>query len=205
MRSYTARSLGDVLDAFSSNDPVPGGGSAAALTGALGTALLMMVAGITKTRTGAPQERRELDEAIERLRPLRVTLTSLIDRDSDAYRVVVNAIRLPRHSDDQIAVRRRAIGEAMRAATDTPLQTMRACQQVLAEAAVVARNGLKSASSDVGVAIELLRAATRGAGLNVDANTHELSDKEFAAIVRAESQEIETGTAADAARARALL
>jgi formiminotetrahydrofolate cyclodeaminase len=134
-----------------------------------------------------------------------VTLASLIDRDSDAYRVVVNAIRLPKDSDDEIAVRRRAIGEAMRAATDTPLQTMRACQQVLAEAAIVARNGLKSASSDVGVAIELLRAATRGAGLNVDTNTHQMSDKEFAAIVRAESQEIETATSAEAARARALL
>jgi|SRR5215510_10847770 len=205
MRSYTARSLGDVLDAFSSNDPVPGGGSAAALAGALGTALLMMVAGITKTRTGTPQERRELDEAIERLRPLRVTLASLIDRDSDAFRVVVNAIRLPKDSTDEIAVRRRAIGEAMRAATDTPLQTMRACQQVLADASVVARNGLKSAASDVGVAIELLCAAVRGAGLNVDANTHKMNDKEFAALVRAQSHEIETATATDAARARSLL
>ncbi|HKE86692.1 MAG TPA: cyclodeaminase/cyclohydrolase family protein [Vicinamibacterales bacterium] len=204
MRSYTARSLGDVLDAFSSNDPVPGGGSAAALAGALGTALLMMVAGITKTRTGTAQERLELDEAIARLRPLRVTLASLIDRDSDAYRVVVNAIRIPRDSTDEIE-RRRAIGEAMRAATDTPLQTMRACQQVLADAPVVARNGLKSASSDVGVAIELLCAAVRGAGLNVDANAHEVNDKEFAAVVRAESHEIESATAADAARARALL
>ena len=205
MRSYTARSLGDVLDAFASNEPMPGGGSAAALAGALGVALLLMVAGLPKTRTGTPEERRALDEASARLRPLRVALASLIDRDSEAYGAVVDAYRLPKDSDDEIAVRRRAIGEAMRAATDTPIQTMRACRDALTEAVLVARNGLKSASSDVGVAIELLRAATRGAGLNVETNVNEMSDKEFAALLRAERAEIEAATASDAQRARALI
>lgn len=205
MRSYTARSLGDVLDAFASNEPMPGGGSAAALAGALGVSLLLMVAGLPKTRTGTAEERRALDESSSRLRPLRVALASLIDRDSEAYGAVVSALRLPKDSADEIAVRRRAIGEAMRTATDTPIQTMRACRDALTEAALVARNGLKSASSDVGVAIELLRAAIRGAGLNVETNVNEISDKEFAALLRAERAEIENATASDAERARALI
>src|SRR5689334_12694532 len=117
MRSYTARSLGDVLDAFASNEPMPGGGSAAALAGALGVSLLLMVAGLPKTRTGTAEERRALDESSSRLRPLRVALASLIDRDSEAYGAVVSALRLPKDSADEIAVRRRAIGEAMRTAT----------------------------------------------------------------------------------------
>jgi methenyltetrahydrofolate cyclohydrolase len=205
MRSFVARSLGDVLDAFSSNEPVPGGGSAAALTGALGVSVLLMVAGLPKTRTGSAQERRDLDEAVETLLPLRVTLASLVDRDSDAYRVVVNAIRLPRDSADEQAVRRRAIANAMRAATDTPLATMRACQEALAEAPTVAGSCLKGASSDVGVAVELLRAALRGAGMNVDVNLRDISDPEFAASVRAARQELETRSASDANRALGLL
>ncbi|HEY1302564.1 MAG TPA: cyclodeaminase/cyclohydrolase family protein [Vicinamibacterales bacterium] len=205
MRSYVARSLGDVLDAFSSNEPVPGGGSAAALAGALGVSVLLMAAGLPKTRTGSAQERRDLNEAAERLLPVRVTLAALVDRDSDAYRVVVNAIRLPTHSADEKAVRRRAIAHAMRAATDTPLQTMRACQQALAETPAVAGSCLKGAASDVGVAIELLRAALRGAGMNIDVNLRVLSDPDFVACVRAERQELETRCAADADRALGLL
>ena len=116
--------------------------------------------------------------------------------------MVLNAYRLPKHTPDQIAVRRRAIGEAMRAATDIPLQTMRACRQALADAWIVASQSAKSASSDVGVAIELLRAAVRGAGLNVDVNAGELADQEFAALVRVERRELETSSAADAQRAR---
>jgi formiminotetrahydrofolate cyclodeaminase len=203
MRSYLGQSLGDVLLAFSSNEPVPGGGSAAALSGALGVSLLLMVAGLERTRTGSAAERTALDEAAERLRPLRVALGSLIDRDSEAYSAVMEAFRLPKVTADQITVRRRAIGEAMRTATDTPLQTMRACRQALADAWIVASQGAKSASSDVGVAIELLRAAIRGAGLNVDVNAGELADKDWSAHVRAERQELETASAADAERARA--
>ena len=205
MRSFVARSLGDVLDAFSSNEPVPGGGSAAALAGALGVSVLLMTAGLPKTRTGSAQERRDLDEAAERLLPVRVTLAALVDRDSDAYRIVVNAIRLPKDSPDEKAVRRRAIAQAMRAATDTPLQTMRACQLALAETPAVAESCLKGAASDVGVAIELLRAALRGAAMNVDVNLKDLSDREFAESVRAERQTLETRSAADADRALRLL
>jgi len=205
MRSYLGQSLGDVLLAFSTNEPVPGGGSAVALSGALGVSLLLMVAGLERTRTGSAAERTALDEAAERLRPLRVALGSLIDRDSEAYAAVMEAFRLPKVTPDQIAARRRAIGEAMRTATDTPLQTRRACRQALADAWIVASQGAKSASSDVGVAIELLRAAIRGAGLNVDVNAGELADKEWSAHVRAERQELETVSAADAERARAAL
>src|SRR4030095_1726051 len=134
MRSYTARSLGDVLDAFSSNQPVPGGGSAAALTGAVGVSLLIMVAALPHTRTGAAHERDALDDAAARLRELRVTLGNLIDRDSTAYTKVIDAFRLPKQSTEEQLVRRRAIADAMREATETPLETMRACQQALADA-----------------------------------------------------------------------
>ena len=202
MRSYTARSLGDVLDAFSSNQPVPGGGSAAALTGAVGVSLLIMVADLPKTRTGAAHERDALDDASARLRVLRVTLGNLIDRDSAAYTKVIDAFRLPKQSADEQVVRRRAIADAMREATETPLETMRTCQQALVDAPVVASNGMKRAASDAGVAVELLNAALRAAALNVDVNVSEISDASFVERVRAERDRLFSLGVADAEKAR---
>ena len=205
MRSYIAQSLGDVLDAFSSNQPVPGGGWAAARAGALGTSLLMMVAGLPRTRTDSPEDRTELDEAALRLRPLRVTLGELIDRDAAAYAGVVEAYRLPRDTTDQSTTRRRAIAEAMRTATETPLDTMRAGQQALAEAWIVASRGARNASSDVAMAVELLLTAVRGAALNVDVNLDAVTDESFVQRVKSERRQLEDASASDAERARAHL
>ena len=99
MSQYSHLSLAQLLDAFASNQPVPGGGSAAALAGAVGASLLIMVAGLPKTRHGTDEERSALTATAARLRPLRDELASLIDRDSEAYTSVINAYRLPRSTD----------------------------------------------------------------------------------------------------------
>lgn len=205
MPDSASRTVASLLDAFASNQPVPGGGSAAALAGALGASLLIMVAGVSKTRTGAANERATLDDAAVRLRPLRATLTALIDRDSEAYAEVVGAYRLPKGTAAEQSARRDVIQLAIRAATETPLETMHACQQALAEAVIVAGAGSRTASSDAGVAIELLGAALRGAALNVDTNIGSLTDRALAERMRQERQDLERRGAADAARARALL
>jgi len=200
--TYSTCALSDLLDAFASNDPVPGGGSAAALVGALGVSLLMMVAGLPKTRTGAPEEAADLSQASARLRPLREALEQLIDRDAAAYHAVIAAYKLPKISAEEQANRRQAITDAMRAATETPLDTMRLCQQALEGAAIVAANGLRSASSDVGVAIELLLTAAKGAGMNVDVNLEAISDASYTDTIGAERSELEAESIAAAARAR---
>src|SRR4026208_2146066 len=99
MSSFAEMALADLIDAFSSTDAVPGGGSAAAGAGAGGVSLLMVVAGLPKTRTGTPEETADLAEASSRLHPLRDALLELVDRDSDAYRQVLAAFRLPKASD----------------------------------------------------------------------------------------------------------
>jgi formiminotetrahydrofolate cyclodeaminase len=197
--------LADLIDAFSSTDPVPGGGSAAALAGAVGVSLLIMVAGLSKTRTGAPEETADLAEAAARLHPLRDALAELVDRDSDAYREVLAAFRLPKVSDAEKAARTEAIREATRAATDAPLDTMRFCQQALRGAVIVASNGSRKTTSDVGVAIELLIAALRGGRLNVDINLAGLNDEGYTARVRDEVEELVADAVEDAERARRAL
>jgi formiminotetrahydrofolate cyclodeaminase len=202
---YSEMALADLVDAFSSTDPVPGGGSAAALAGAVGASLLLMVAGIPKTRTCAPEETADLAEAEARIRPLRDSLLDLVDRDSEAYRQVVTALKLPKLADGEGSQRKQAIEEATRGATEVPLDTMRACQQALRGAVTVAANGNRNASSDVGVAIELLLAALRGARMNIDINLAGLTDAEYVVRVRTEASQLGDDASADAVRARELL
>jgi formiminotetrahydrofolate cyclodeaminase len=205
MTRFGEMALADLIDAFSSTDAVPGGGSAAALAGAVGVSLLIMVAGLPKTRTGAPEETADLAEAASRLHPLRDALVELIDRDSDAYRQVLAAFRLPKVSDAEKAARTEAIRGATRTATDAPLDTMRCCQQALRGAVIVASNGSRKTPSDVGVAVELLVAALRGARLNVDINLAGLNDEGYTARVREEVGELDANAREDAERARRAL
>lgn len=191
MSQYSHLSLAQLLDAFASNQPVPGGGSAAALAGAVGASLLIMVAGLPKTRHGTDEERSALSAAAARLRPLRDELASLIDRDSEAYTSVINAYRLPRSTDAEQAARRDAIDEAMRAATEAPLATIRACERAMREAEVIVSSGAASASSDVAVGIELLKTAARGAGMNVDTNLAAVKDDEYVQRVSQELRDLE--------------
>lgn len=205
MTAYSTLALADLLDAFASNDPVPGGGSAAALAGAVGTSLLLMVAGLPRTRSGEPEEAADLAEASARLRPLRNMLMELIDRDSEAYAAVVDAYRLPKSTESQRAARTDAITAALRQATEIPLDTMRACQQALRGAGIVARCGNRSARSDVGVAIELLNTGLSGAAMNVDVNLSALDDAAYVERVNRERQELQRDASADAAEARKAL
>jgi len=200
MISYSTMSVADLLDAFASNEPIPGGGSASALAGAVGVSLLVMVAGLPKTRTGAPEEAADLAEASSRLRPLRETLTSLIDQDSEAYEAVLAAYRLPKDTDAGQSSRQAAVETALREATEVPLETMRACQQALRGGTIVGKNGNPNAATDTGVGVELLLAGLRGAGMNIDVNLAGLADAAYAARVREEREELEREGTADAQR-----
>jgi len=191
LSDYSRLTLAELLEAFASNQPVPGGGSASALAGAVGTSLFIMVAGLPKTRHGTDEERTALTEAAVRLKPLRDELASLIDRDSLAYASVINAYRLPRSTDAEQATRRAAIDEAMRTATETPLATMRACERVMREAETITSSGAASAASDVAVGIELVKTAARGAGLNVDTNLAALKDVDYVSRVSQELRDLE--------------
>jgi glutamate formiminotransferase/formiminotetrahydrofolate cyclodeaminase len=164
-----------------------------------------MVAGIPKTKSGAPEETADLADAAARLRPLRDALLELVDRDSEAYGQVMTAFKMPRGSDAEKSRRQQAIETATRWATEAPLDTMRACQQALRGALTVATNGNRSAASDVGVGIELLFAALRGARMNVEINLAALSDTEYVARIRTEVGQLENDAGADAARGKELL
>jgi formiminotetrahydrofolate cyclodeaminase len=182
--------VSELLRAFSSTDPTPGGGSASALASAVGASLLMMVAGLPKTRTNVPEERTALQNASNQIGALRDRLTGAIDADTTAYDQVVAAYRMPKASSNEQAVRQAAIQAALRRATDVPLDVMRWSAQALEQAAAIARHGLPSAASDVGVGVALLRAGATGARLNVDINVGSVKDSSYADAIRSEARQL---------------
>jgi len=201
MPKLTHQTVTDLLEAFSSSTPTPGGGSASALAGAVGTSLLLMVASLPKNRATNGDEQAALAQAAQRLREIRDRLAELVDLDAAAYDAVVAAYKHPKGSDEQQSRRREAIQAAMHHATETPLEVMRACRTAAEHGTVVAMYGLASAASDVRVAFELLGAGLRGARRNVDINLDALKDGDLKARIRGESIAIEQEF--DRARVRA--
>ena len=183
--------LVDLLAAFRATEPTPGGGSASALGGAIGASLLAMVAGLPKPRTRTPEEEQQLADARIRCTTIADRLVALMDRDSAAYDGVVAAFRLPKNSEDEKAARSVRIQEALRAATETPLEVMRACLEALHLAGTVAAFGNANAASDVQVGLELLGAGLRGAGMNVAINLTSLKDQAYVAAMKKEMQLLE--------------
>jgi len=184
--SLISMTVTDLLDAFASSAPTPGGGSAAALAGAMGASLLKMVAAMPKTRTGTPEERTALDAAAAELETLRQQLARLVDEDKKAYDLVTGAFKLPKGTDEEKAARSKAIQEAMKAATEAPLQTMRACAAVLGHARTVAAHGNQNASSDIEVGTALARAGLFGGDKNVEINLGSLKDEAYCNTVAEE-------------------
>src|SRR5215471_10678689 len=185
------RSVSDLLAAFRSPEPTPGGGSAAALAGALGASLLAMVAALPKSRAATEEDAQRLKAAGERCTALASELETLVDKDSDAYNLVMNAFRKPKGTDEEKAARSAAIQAAFREAIAAPLAVMRACAAAAEQGVVVATLGLASASSDVMVGFELLGAALQGANLNVETNLGSVKDADYLATVRADVTEFE--------------
>ena len=161
---------GALLDRFASPDPTPGGGSAAALAGATGAALVAMVCAMPKTRTGSEAERERLDAALGWARAAGSRLRALVDEDSAAYDAVVAAYRLPKGTDAEKAVRKGAVAAAMAEAIAVPLRTAEACLVVLRAASEGLAHGNSNASSDARTAGALAWAGLLGAAENVRIN-----------------------------------
>ena len=194
---FAGLTVSQLLAALASPNPTPGGGTAAAMAGAMGASLLIMVAGLAKSKNNTDDEKADLFTARVALEPIVTTLTDLADADAAAFDAVMAAYRLPKASDDEKAARTRAIQTALRGATEVPLQTLRACANAIGHGRVVQDYGNRSAESDVGVAIGLLKAAADGAAANVRINLGGLKDEAFKAAAEADTARLLRASSAD--------
>jgi formiminotetrahydrofolate cyclodeaminase len=205
MSKFLDQPLSGFLDALASPEPTPGGGTAAAIAGAMGVSLLMMVGGLSKSREGAEPERVALGEARAALASLRDRLAGLGDTDTDAFNQVMAAYRLPKVTDQEKSARTEAVQRGLKAATIAPLDTLRAASEALRLSRVVAQHGNRSATSDVGVGIGLVEAAAKGAAANVRTNLESLRDEAFKASAAADVDALEKQVREDVEAAQAAL
>ena len=202
---FAEMTVAQFLEALASPDPTPGGGTAAAVSGAMGTSLLVMVTGLAKSNTNTDEEKAALATARQALPPLVATLTQLADADAAAFDQVMSAYRLPKATDADKAARSAAIQAALQGATTVPLQTLRACALAMAQAEAVATHGNRSAVSDVGVAMGLLEAAAAGAEANVRINLGSVKDPQFTSAAGDETARLVSEVTRQAAAARSRL
>ena len=181
----------EFLDKVAGSDPVPGGGSVAALNGAVASALTAMVAGLTIGKKG-DEEHEELMKHISRLSIRQQELfVEYIDRDSEAYDHVFGCFKLPKSTDEEKAARSAAIQEATRFAALVPMQVARNACELMEIIADVARLGNQNAITDACVAMMAARSAVLGALLNVRINLGSLKDKTFVDELKREADHLE--------------
>ena len=195
--SLAEMSVRELAERLASSAPAPGGGSASALTGALGAALVQMVCELTTGRAEYADVEAVARQAGEAAADLRGALLAAADEDAVAYEAVVTARKLPRGNDDEKAARIAAVSQATVGATEVPLRIARLASEVLELAASMATLGNARAVSDAGVAALLAAAALRGAALNVMINVPSLPEGHpLATEAPARLAELETAAAA---------
>jgi formiminotetrahydrofolate cyclodeaminase len=145
-----------------------------------------MVAALPKPRASRPADIERLAGSGKRCAELAQQLEALVDRDSEAYDLVVSAYRMPKSTDEEKAARSERIQTALKSAIDAPLDVMRGCAAGIVQAAVLAELGNPNASSDVQVGLELLHAGLRGARQNVEINLGSVKDAEYVTRVTRE-------------------
>lgn len=168
--------VADFLDRLASKEPTPGGGSVAALCGALAAALGAMVCNLTIGKPRYAEVEAELQAALEQLEKLREQLTALMAADVAAYEQLSAAYKLPKDSDAEKAARSAAIQESLTDATGVPLRIAESAAAVLDIVPVVIEKGSTVAVSDAGMAALLAETALKSAALNVWINLS--SDKD---------------------------
>jgi formiminotetrahydrofolate cyclodeaminase len=175
------------IERLASAAPTPGGGSAAALAGALAAGLTAMVARLSMGRGGDDEL---LDQSVRTAEQAAATLVALVDRDAEAFDRVISAMRLPRGADQEKKDRRAAVQDGLQNAAAIPLATAEQAVLVLALTPDLARTGNPNAVSDVGVAALLAHAAVRGALLNVAMNLKSITDATYREATAARADEL---------------
>lgn len=173
------KSIQIFLDELASKASTPGGGSAAAIIGAMGAALISMVANFTVGKKGYEEVDAEARDILARSEKMRAQLTDMIKADVDVFNRVMGAYGLPKETEEDKTKRSAEIQAALMEATDVPLACARVAADVIKLCKPIAEKGNKNVISDAGVAVLAGQAALKSAALNVYINIGGIKDQAF--------------------------
>ena len=177
------------LDELASDSPAPGGGSVAALCASLGSALVSMVANLTIGKEKYKDSWQIMEDVVSKSESLRFKFVDLMNKDTESFNSFMAAMKLPKATEEEKCIRKKAMGEASKLATEVPLLTLEACVEVCELAYLAAKDGNTNTISDAGSAALLSEAAGRAAAYNVKINLPGVTDESFAADFKARMED----------------
>ncbi|MEA4913329.1 MAG: cyclodeaminase/cyclohydrolase family protein [Christensenella sp.] len=196
--AFRDQTIDSFVNELSSKAPIPGGGGASALVGALSAALTHMVAALTVGKPKYAAVEDEMQDLLKQTESLANRFLTLMDEDAASFEPLAQAYRLPKETDAEKAEKARVMEIALKSAVQPPLEIMETCARALPLIALCAEKGSVVAVSDAGVAASLCRAALEGASLNVFINTQGMQDKEYANSLNQRANELLTTYGAQA-------
>ncbi len=207
-KGLVTETITEFADVLSKDSPAPGGGSVAALVGALSAALSSMVASLTFAKQGMEDSKPTMEVAGRNAQALKDWFLAAVDRDTDAFNGVLAAIRLPRKTEDDLAARDAAMAAANLGATMVPLEVLEHTVEALDLALITVRDGNPNSVTDAGVGAACALAAAKGASLNVrinldglDINTSDIVNRHDTALARARELGVAVAEAVEASLA----
>ena len=181
----------DFVAATASKEPTPGGGAIAALTGATGAALAEMVANLTFGKKGYEEVKSEMEELQTKAEAIRNRMLELSQADADVFNIFMNALGLPKNTDEEKIARTAAIQQAYKDAAMVPFKIGELAYQIFDLAELASRKGNQNLITDGIIAAINARAAVKAAFLNVRINLSGIKDEAFVANVTAKMNAIE--------------
>jgi glutamate formiminotransferase/formiminotetrahydrofolate cyclodeaminase len=185
------RTVKGFTDEVSMDSPAPGGGSVAALSGALGAGLSSMVANLTVGKKGYKEHFESLKLAAVKSQEIKDKLITAVDADTEAFNLIIDARRMPKKTDEQKEKRELALQNAYKEAALVPLQTVKLCRESLDHIAIVAQKGNVNSITDAGVAALNANSGVKGAAMNVKINLEPITDNEFNTRLLRETETLE--------------
>jgi len=184
-------SVKEFLNELASSSPAPGGGSVAALTGALGSALASMVCNLTIGKDKYNNVQDEIKVTLEKSEKLRKKLTKLIDKDTEAFNDVIMAFKMPKETEKEKTNRNLAIQRGYETAAKVPLETAKTGLKIIDIAMIVAKKGNKNSITDAAVSALMGKACVLSAILNVKINLSSIKDEKFIDCISSEIDRLE--------------
>lgn len=177
---FTEISCKEFVAELAGKSPVPGGGGASALVGAIGTALGSMVGSLTVGKKKYADVEQDVLDLMDKANRIQIELLGLVNRDAEVFEPLSRAYGLPKNTEEEKAEKARIMEQALRDACSVPLEIMELCCRAIDLQKEFAEKGNRLAISDAGVGAALCKAALIGASFNVFINTKSMADREYA-------------------------